>query len=148
LFSKVIFIHLGKFKSPQYEELFADYCSRIKRYVKVEVKELKVGVDERSQFDKILPKIKDAVKGSKLIVLSERGKNVTSHEFAKFIDSGSGTLTVLTGTSWGIGEELEKSANFLLSFGKLTLPHEAVRFLVAEQLYRSLTIIRGESYHK
>ena len=148
MFSKVVFIHLGKFKSSQYSELFQDYYSRIKRYVKVDVKEIKVPTDERSQFDKILPKIQDAIKGSKLIVLSERGKNITSQEFAKFMDSGSDTLNVLTGTSWGLTEGLEKKANLLMSFGKLTLPHEAVRFLVAEQLYRSLTIIRGESYHK
>ena len=148
MFNKVVFIHLGKFRSSQYSELFKDYFSRIKRYVKVEIKEIKVPSDERSQFDKVLPKIQDAIKGSKLLVMSERGKNITSHELAKFIDSGTGTLSVLTGTSWGLTEELEKNANLLMSFGKLTLPHEAVRFLVAEQVYRSLTIIRGESYHK
>ena len=148
MFSKIVFIHLGKFKSSEYAELFEDYFSRIKRYVKVEVKEIKIPTDEKSQFDKILPKIQDAIKGSRLLVLSERGKNITSHELAKFVDSGSGTLSVLTGTSWGLAEELEKNANLLMSFGKLTLPHEAVRFLVAEQVYRSLTIIRGESYHK
>jgi 23S rRNA (pseudouridine1915-N3)-methyltransferase len=139
---------LGKFKSSPYSELFQDYYSRIKRYVKVDIKEIKVASDERAQFDKILPKIQEAIKGSKLVVLSERGKNLTSQEFAKFMDSGSGTLSVLTGTSWGLTEGLEKNANLLMSFGKLTLPHEAVRFLVAEQVYRSLTIIRGESYHK
>ena len=148
MFSKIIFLHLGKFKSSEYEGLFNDYSSRVKRYVQMEVKELKVSVDDRSQFDKMIPKIKDAIKNSKLLVLSERGKNTTSQEFAKYIDSGSGTLTVLTGTSWGIGEELESKADHLLSFGKLTLPHEAVRFLVAEQIYRSLTIIRKENYHK
>ncbi len=148
MFSKIVFLHLGKFKSTQYSELFHDYSSRLKHYIKVEVKELKIPSDEKSKFDKILPRIQDAVRGSKLLVLSERGKSLTSQELAKFIDSGSGTLSVLTGTSWGLTDELEKSANLLLSFGKLTLPHEAVRFLVSEQLYRSLTIIRGESYHK
>jgi len=148
LFSKVVFIHLGKFKSLQYAELFEDYCSRIKRYIKVEIKEIKITSDDRSQFEKVIPKIEDAIRNTKLVVLSERGKNITSREFAKFMDSGSGTLSVLTGTSWGLTEELERDANLLLSFGKLTFPHEAVRFLVAEQLYRTLTIIRGESYHK
>ncbi len=148
MFSKIVFIHLGKFKSLQYAELFQDYCSRIKRYTKVEVKEIKISTDEKSQFEKVVPKIQDAIRNTKVVVLSERGKNITSREFAKFIDSGSGTLSVLTGTSWGLTEELEKDANLLLSFGKLTFPHEAVRFLVAEQVYRTLTIIRGESYHK
>lgn len=148
MFSKVVFIHLGKFKSLQYAELFEDYCSRIKRYIKVEIKEIKITSDDRSQFEKVIPKIEDAIRNTKLVVLSERGKNITSREFAKFMDSGSGTLSVLTGTSWGLTEELERDANLLLSFGKLTFPHEAVRFLVAEQLYRTLTIIRGESYHK
>ena len=148
MFSKIVFVHLGKFKSSQYAELFEDYFLRIKRYVKVEVKEIKISFDEKSQFEKIVPKIQDAVKNTKVVVLSERGKNLTSHEFAKFINSGSGVLSVLTGTSWGMTERLEKEASLLLSFGKLTFPHEAVRFLVAEQVYRTLTIIRGESYHK
>ena len=148
MFSKIVFIHLGKFKSLQYAELFEDYYSRIKRYVKVEVKEIKISSDEKSQFEKIVPKIHDATRNTKVVVLSERGKSITSREFAKFIDSGTGVLSVLTGTSWGLTEGLEKEASLLLSFGKLTFPHEAVRFLVAEQLYRTLTIIRGESYHK
>ena len=148
MFSKIVFIHLGKFKSLQYAELFEDYCKRIKRYTKVEVKEIKISSDEKSQFEKIVPKIEDAVRNTKVVVLSERGKNLTSRELAKFIDSGSGVLSVLTGTSWGLTQELENDASLLLSFGKLTFPHEAVRFLVAEQLYRTFTIIRGESYHK
>lgn len=148
MFSKVVFIHLGKFKSLQYAELFEDYCSRIKRYVNVEVKEIKISSDDKIQFEKIIPKIETATRNTKVVVLSERGKNLTSREFAKFIDSGSGVLSVLTGTSWGLTEEMERDASLLLSFGKLTFPHEAVRFLVAEQLYRSLSIIRGESYHK
>jgi len=148
LFSKIVFVHLGKFKSLQYAELFEDYLKRIKRYTKVEIKEIKISSDEKSQFEKIVPKIEDAIRNTKVIVLSERGKNLTSHELAKFIDSGSGVLSILTGTSWGLTGEMERDANLLLSFGKLTFPHEAVRFLVAEQMYRALTIIRGESYHK
>lgn len=148
MFSKVVFIHLGKFKSLQYAELFEDYCKRIKRYTKVEVKEIKISSDEKSQFEKVVPKIKEAIRNTKVVVLSERGKNITSRELAKFVDSGSGVLSVLTGTSWGLTEELENEASLLLSFGKLTFPHEAVRFLVAEQMYRAFTIIRGESYHK
>lgn len=148
MFNKVVIVQLGKFKSCEYEALFNEYVSRLKRYVNLELKLIKITSDEKEYFEKVMPKIKEATAKTKLIVLSERGKNINSHSLADFINSGTGTLSILVGTSWGLPKELEEKADLLLSFGSLTLPHEAVRFLIAEQLYRVFTIIKGENYHK
>ena len=147
MFSKIVFIQFGKFKSVEYAQLFNTYFDRLKHYTKPEIKEIKVSNDTPEHFEKIKDKIEEATKGT-LMVFSERGKNVSSLELAKFLENGSGTLNIVVGSSWGMPEYLEKKANLLVSFGRLTLPHEAVRFLSSEQIYRAMTIIRGESYHK
>ena len=148
MFSKVVFIHFGKFKSKEYEALFNDYLKRLSRYTKVDVKELKVEKDEPAFFEKIKTKVLDALKGSFVMVLTERGKALTSKEFSDFINRGTGVLSIVVGSSWGVPGYVQDMAGMSLGFGKLTMPHEAVRLLCAEQAYRAYTIIKGESYHK
>lgn len=148
MYSKVVFLHFGKFKSKEYEALFSEYVKRLSHYTKVEVKELKVEKDEPKFFEKIRAKVLEALKGSFILVLTERGKALTSKEFSDFINRGTGVLSIVVGTSWGVPSYIEETAGMDLSFGKLTMPHEAVRLLCAEQLYRAYTIIKGESYHK
>jgi 23S rRNA (pseudouridine1915-N3)-methyltransferase len=148
MFNKVIFLHFGKFKSPNYASIFEDYLGRIKHYIKVEVKEMKIERDDPEFFNKIKDKIEKAVEGTTVMAFSERGKLPTSVEFSNFIENGSGVLSVVVGSSWGLPEYIEKKAGLLVSVGRLTLPHEAVRVLAGEQVYRACTIIRRESYHK
>ncbi len=148
MYSKVVFLHFGKFKSKEYEALFSEYIKRLSHYTKVEVKELKVERDEPAFFEKIRTKVLDALKGSTVMTLTERGKALTSKEFSDFINRGTGVLSIVVGTSWGVPSYVEDMSGMSLSFGKLTMPHEAVRLLCAEQLYRAYTIIKGESYHK
>ncbi len=148
MFSKIVFIHFGKFKSKDYELLFNEYIKRLSHYSKVETKEIKVEKDEPKSFEKIKAKILLALKGTTVLSLSERGKNLTSKEFSDFINRGTGVLSVVVGSSWGVPDFVEKESGMILSFGKLTMPHEAVRFLCAEQMYRAYTLIKGESYHK
>ena len=148
MFGKVIFLHFGKFKSKEYSSIFEDYIDRIKHYTKVEVKEIKVERDEPEFFNKIKDKIETTLKGTTILAFSERGKLPNSVEFSNFIENGSGVLSIVVGSSWGLPDFIESKANYLLSIGRLTLPHEAVRVLSAEQLYRACTIIRRENYHK
>ena len=148
MFSKIVFVHFGKFKSKEYGALFDEYVKRIAHYSKVEIKEIKIEKDEPVFLEKIKEKILDSLKGTTVMALSERGKSITSKEFSDFINNGTGVLSVVVGTSWGVPEFVEKKAGLVLSFGKLTMPYEAVRLLCAEQMYRAYTIIRGESYHK
>ena len=89
---------------------------------------------------------------SKCIVLDERGKNLTSAEFSKYIsrwqDDGARDIAFLIGGAAGHSEAVRSKADMLLSLGKLTWPHMMVRAMLVEQIYRAYTIQSGHPYHK
>ena len=90
--------------------------------------------------------------GTMLIALDERGTAMGSEVFAKTLgtwrDGGRGAVTFLIGGADGIDPELLKSAELTLSFSPLTWPHQLVRIMLAEQLYRATTILSGHPYHR
>lgn len=97
--------------------------------------------------------LRDAIpKGSTLIALDERGKNLSSMEFAQMIgqwrDSGIQDLAFVIGGADGLDESLRATAVRSLSFGRMTWPHMMVRALLAEQLYRAQSILAGHPYHR
>ncbi|GGK52112.1 23S rRNA (pseudouridine(1915)-N(3))-methyltransferase RlmH [Salinarimonas ramus] len=87
-----------------------------------------------------------------LVVLDERGRSLDSPTFASrlggFRDAGRGAATFVIGGPDGLDETLRARADLVLSFGGLTIPHQIVRALVAEQTYRALTILSGHPYHR
>lgn len=89
---------------------------------------------------------------ARLIALDERGKSLSSEDFAerlgKFRDSGSSTIAFLIGGADGLDETLRKSADLVMAFGSATFPHQIVRILLAEQIYRAATILSGHPYHR
>jgi 23S rRNA (pseudouridine1915-N3)-methyltransferase len=89
--------------------------------------------------------------GTKLVVLDEHARSLTSPEFAgrlrSWRDAGLSASFVIGGPD-GLDESLRRKADLLLSFGQLTLPHQLVRVLLAEQIYRALTILAGHPYHR
>jgi 23S rRNA (pseudouridine1915-N3)-methyltransferase len=147
MISKVTFINFGKFKNKNYENLFNDYVKRISHYVKLEVKEIKVKDDSESFFNKNKEKFENLIDG-KLVLLTEHGKNLNNKDFKNYFIKLEGPITIIVGTSWGIPQYLYKEANLILSLSKMVLPHEMARTIIAEQVYRTLTIIKGEKYHK
>jgi 23S rRNA (pseudouridine1915-N3)-methyltransferase len=94
----------------------------------------------------------ERIGSSALIVFDERGKSPTSEAFADRIrgwrDEGRPGLACVIGGPDGLDPSLRKRADLVVSFGTLTLPHQIVRALVAEQLYRALTILAGHPYHR
>lgn len=90
--------------------------------------------------------------GAVPIVLDERGKGVGSAEFASLIgrlrDGGRRDMVLIIGGPDGLDPSLRKKAEAVVSFGSMTLPHQLVRVLVAEQLYRATTILSGHPYHR
>ena len=86
-----------------------------------------------------------------LIALDEKGKALSSQKFANFIQSRANDsvkqLVFLIGGAYGIDEEILKRANYRLSLSEFTFPHQLVRLILAEQIYRACTIIRKEKYH-
>lgn len=90
--------------------------------------------------------------GSALVLLDERGRNIASRDFAgrlaAFRDAGCKNLAIVVGGPDGVAEEMRAEADLVLSFGALTWPHQMVRIMLAEQLYRAATIISGHPYHR
>lgn len=139
---------LGKIKENYLQELIKDYANRINRYHKLEIMELKDEDSLAKEEQSILNHIdtKDYV-----ITLEIEGKELSSIEFAKLIDSTFIThsnITFIIGSSLGLSEEVKKRSNYALSFGKLTYPHGLFRGILLEQIYRSFKILNHETYHK
>lgn len=90
-------------------------------------------------------------KGDYLVALDERGKQLSSETLAEFINTRANEsvrrLIFLIGGAYGIDEAVLRSAQFKWSLSNLTFPHQLVRLILAEQLYRSFTILRNEKYH-
>jgi len=102
--------------------------------------------DEGARLLALLPE------GSRLVVLDETGRTPSSDEFAGLLarhrDEGARDLVLAIGGPDGHGDEIRARASSLLAFGRLTFPHQIVRILLAEQLYRATTILGGHPYHR
>ncbi|MGL4490276.1 MAG: 23S rRNA (pseudouridine(1915)-N(3))-methyltransferase RlmH [Rhizobiaceae bacterium] len=89
---------------------------------------------------------------SRIIAFDERGKPISSDEFAALIgkwrDEGARTLSLLIGGADGLHESIRERADRIVSFGAMTMPHQLVRVAVCEQLYRAATILSGHPYHR
>ena len=90
--------------------------------------------------------------GARLLLLDERGKHLSSEEFAADIgkarDSGTSALALVIGGPDGLDQTLRARANLVLAFGAMTWPHQLVRVMAAEQIYRAVTILAGHPYHR
>lgn len=102
--------------------------------------------EEAGALEKLL------VDGTQLIMLDERGKSLSSPDFADLIaairDSGRREIVIAIGGPDGHDAQMQAQATHMLSFGKMTWPHQMARFMLAEQLYRAVTILSGHPYHR
>ena len=99
------------------------------------------------ETQRILAKIKPS---DFVILLDERGKNISSPEFAKMLSNGfvnSQNFVIVIGGAFGVSEELRQRANFVWSLSKLVFPHQIVRLILVEQIYRAQEISSGGKYH-
>ena len=138
---------IGKCKPSSPEaEIIKRYQERLKWELKIKEKDNSTQQEEAKFLASAIPT------GSKVIVLDERGKNMTSPELAKIVENwmqqGCSELCFLIGGAEGHLEETRQKADLVLSFGKLTLPHILMRAVLAEQIYRLETIINHHPYHK
>jgi 23S rRNA (pseudouridine1915-N3)-methyltransferase len=139
---------IGKTKEPAIESLTAEYLKRISRYaeitglaVKDEAAILSLASGERQ---------KQKNDRHKLALLDSRGKQFSSEELAQFLDReqlNAIPLLFAIGGSDGFSEVAKRQADFTLSLGKMTLPHELARVVLVEQLYRAFTILKNHPYH-
>lgn len=142
------FVNFGKFKSEESLILYNEYLKRISRYTNVEEVNFKILKDEPAYFEKIKDKIIDAIKVGFNIVFSEYGEIIDSIKFSEYINKNIYKCNIIVGTSWGVPAFIYEHANLKIAVGRLTMPHELVKIISAEQVYRSLTIINGEKYNK
>jgi 23S rRNA (pseudouridine1915-N3)-methyltransferase len=122
---------------------------------KLEIKELELknnlsGEVLKSKEAEIL--LKAVPSSAKIIALDEKGKNLSSPEFAKSIEnfgsSGNSHLAFIIGGADGLSDDVKKRADLILSFGKMTFPHMMIRAFLSEQIYRAYTIINNHPYHR
>ena len=157
---KVTLICVGKVKEKFYRDAIKEYEQRLGAYIKlntIEINDEKVKVENSSEIaiamDKegknILSKIKD---NQYVITLEILGKNLSSEDFAGKINnlmlSGNSDVVLVIGGSYGLSDEVKKRSNYALSFSKMTFPHQMMRAILLEQVYRAYRIITGASYHK
>lgn len=140
-------ICVGKLKDKYLVQMANDYLTRLTKYHKVIVTELKDS-NIKSEGDLILKLLnnKDFV-----VTMEIGGKNLSSPELADLIDKtfiNYPSITFIIGGSDGIDERVLEKSNYRLSFGKNTYPHGVFRCLLLEQIYRSFKILNNESYHK
>ena len=158
---KIKIVTVGKLKEKYLKDGIAEYSKRLSRFANLEMIEL---ADEKTpdrasdsenqkilelEGTRILSKIGDR---DFVIVLAIEGKTLSSEEFSKQLEqapiNGFSTLTFVIGGSLGLSPKVKKRANLSISFGRLTLPHQLMRLVLVEQIYRSFTIQQGSPYHK
>jgi len=140
-------ICVGKLKDKYLVQMADDYLTRLTKYHKVVITELKDS-NIKAEGDLILKLInnKDYV-----VTMEIGGKNLSSVELSELIDKtfiNYPSITFIIGGSDGIDKRVLEKSNFRLSFGRNTYPHGVFRCLLLEQIYRSFKILNNESYHK
>ncbi len=143
---KIYFVVVGKIKESFYREAVAEYVKRLSRFAKVEIKELAEGINPEAEADEILR----ACKGY-TVALAVEGEKLSSEGLAEKISkltSAGKDITFVIGSSCGLSPRVKNAADFKLSFSDMTFPHQLMRVILAEQVYRAFMINAGSTYHK
>ena len=148
---KYIISIIGKFKNNDENLIMQKYLKRIKN-IKLNQYEIKVSNLEKRLEEEGSKLINSTPKNGKLILLDEQGENLSSTELAEIIskwrDNNISSINFAIGGAFGNGQLIKTSADKIVALGKLTWPHQMVKMMVAEQIYRIETILEGHPYHK
>ena len=158
---RISIVCVGKIKEKYLKLGIDEFSKRLSKYCKLEVIELddekapenlsdkEMLMIKEKEGKKILSKIKD---NSHVIALAIDGKNLSSEELAdtmsKLAVRGNSHITFVIGGSLGLSDEVLKRADYKLSFSKMTFPHQLMRLILLEQVYRAFRINNNEPYHK
>jgi len=157
---KITIVCVGKVKEKYISMAIDEYLKRLKKYVNIEIIEVsdekapetlsfaQKEIIKNEEGKRILKKIKDGF----VIALVIDGNMLSSEKFAEFISSnmvnGISHMYFIIGGSIGLHSSVIKRADYLLSFSQMTFPHQLMRVILIEQIYRAEKIIRNEPYHK
>ena len=152
---------VGKLKEEYWREAVREYAKRLSRFCALEVDEVKEELLPKNASEKeeesvrveegkrLLERIPD---GAYAILLDIRGKELSSEAFAEKMEelaaSGKSRLVLVIGGSLGVSADVRKRADFRLSFSPMTFPHQLMRVVLLEQIYRTFKIRNHETYHK
>ncbi|MBA4698806.1 MAG: 23S rRNA (pseudouridine(1915)-N(3))-methyltransferase RlmH [Ruminococcus sp.] len=158
---KITLLTVGKIKETYLKSAIEEYRKRLSKYCKLEIIEV---ADEKTpdqasetvensirekEGERLLKHIRD---DAFVITLEIQGSQLTSEELAgkvkKLAVSGTSHIIFVIGGSIGLGREVMKRSDYALSFSRMTFPHQLMRVILLEQIYRSYRIIQGEPYHK
>ncbi len=158
---KITIVCVGKIKEKFYRDALVEYTKRLSRYCSLSITEV---ADEKTkeqasdvecaiikdrEGERILKSIRE---DGYVITLAIDGKNLDSVELSKKIENlaltGKSNLYFVIGGSLGLSDEVMKRADYKLSFSRMTFPHQLMRVILLEQIYRSYRIINHEPYHK
>ena len=153
-------ICVGKLKEAYLRDAIEEYSKRMKPLCKLGIIELpeerlgdnpsaaEIAHTVTAESDRIMQKLG---KGDYVIAMCVEGKSISSEEFSQRLESVSmqtSTVDLIIGGSWGLSDALKARADFKLSMGKMTFPHQLCRVMLLEQLYRAFQISKGTKYHK
>lgn len=158
---KITILCVGKVKEKFYRDAIAEYSKRLSRYCKLEIIEVsdektseqatqtEIDIVKNKEGERLLKNIKD---DAYVICLAIDGKQLDSVELSQKIDKlktgGKSHLVFVIGGSLGLSDDVLKRADYKLSFSKMTFPHQLMRVILLEQIYRSFRISNNEPYHK
>lgn len=158
---KLTIITVGKLKEKYWREAVKEYEKRLGKYASVTMMEVAdekepnnaslkdLEIIKEKEAERILSKIKD---NQYVVTLEIDGKEYTSEQFAteyqKWKNTGKSNVVFVIGGSNGIGEDVKKRSNHEISFGKMTYPHQMMKVILLEQLFRVNKILNNEAYHK
>lgn len=155
-------ICIGKMKEKSMKEVLDEYIKKLSKFTRLDIIELtdekipdnaktaEISKIKEIESKKVLNTI-DKIGKTYVFACDLNGKQLNSIEFADTIESSlllNSTLTFVIGGSLGLSDTLKQKANKLISFSKLTFPHQLFRVILAEQIYRAFKIINNETYHK
>lgn len=158
---KITILTVGKIKEKFYTEAINEYSKRLSRYCKLDVVQVadektaencsdnEINIVKQKEAERLLKYIPD---DAYVITLEINGKNLDSVELANKIDelgiTGTSHIIFVIGGSLGLHQSVSNRANFKLSFSRMTFPHQLMRVVLLEQIYRSYRIINNQPYHK
>lgn len=154
---KIQFVSVGKQHDADLKNAIDDFTTRIKKYFQIEWLIIPTPKNAASLSDVDLKKAEAASimaqisKDDFVVLLDERGKQFSSPELAAFIQQRANEsckrIIYIIGGAFGVDESITKRANYIWCLSKLVFPHQIVRLMLAEQVYRACSILRNEKYH-
>ncbi len=153
----ITLITVGKTSTDYIQTGINEYCKRLKRYIPFSIKCLPdiknarklTDIQQKEEEGKVI--LSELSSSDHVVLLDERGEMLTSREFSSFIQkgmlSGKKRMAFIIGGPYGFSKDVYARADAKLSFSRMTFSHEMIRLFFTEQVYRAMTILKGEPYH-